>query len=263
MLFVISPAKNMNYEPVEKLEELHTEPRLAKDTKILSGLTRKLKEQDLKQLMGISDNLAELNRARFKAYKNDANLEKGKAAAFAFNGDVYQGLEAASMSKYALAWAQNHLRILSGFYGLLRPLDAIQPYRLEMGIRLPSRRGNSLYDFWGNRISKALNEDFEVLQIAPGERVLVNLASNEYFKAIDKKALKAEVITCQFKEIRDGKPKMISFLAKKARGLMARYAADNKIVTPNGLKGFNLENYTFDEALSDATTYVFTRAGPE
>jgi cytoplasmic iron level regulating protein YaaA (DUF328/UPF0246 family) len=206
--------------------------------------------------MSISDKLAELNQARFKAFDPE-DTETGVQAAFAFAGDVYEGLKARDLDSAALAFAQDHIRILSGFYGLLRPLDRIQPYRLEMGTRLKTRRGNSLYDFWGDRISQCLNADAEG-QIDPS---LINLASQEYFGAIDAKALKLQVITPHFREEKDGESRIISFFAKKARGTMARFVIDERIETPGDLKAFDRDGYRFDKTASTDTDWIFTRSG--
>lgn len=253
---VISPAKAMNFEPppngAGRLLPLTT-PALKEDIAVLDKTTRKLRKADLRRLMGISEALADLNHARFQAF--DPAVEDGLQAAIAFNGDVYQGLDARSLDKPAFAWAQDHLRILSGLYGLLRPADAIQPYRLEMGTRLKTRRGASLYAFWGDRISKALNAEAE----GHADRSLINLASQEYFGAVDRKALKLPVVTCLFKEERDGEARQISFFAKKARGLMARYAIDHRIDRPEGLKDFTVEGYRFRPDASTAEEWVFAR----
>jgi cytoplasmic iron level regulating protein YaaA (DUF328/UPF0246 family) len=207
-------------------------------------------------MMSLSDNLAKLNRERFQAF--DPNSEEGLQAAFAFNGDVYLGLKARTLDKKALAWSQDHVRILSGLYGLLRPLDAIQPYRLEMGVRLKTRRGQSLYDFWGPRISEKLNEEAQ----GHKDRTLVNCASNEYFAAVDRKALKLPVVTAKFLEEKDGEARMLSFFAKKARGLMARYAIDQRIDKAADLKGFDYEGYRFVPGLSSDEEFTFARPQP-
>ena len=205
--------------------------------------------------MGISDKLALLNHERFRAF--DPDSEDGVQAAMAFDGDVYHGLQARTLDKAGLAFAQSHLRILSGLYGLLRPLDLIQPYRLEMGVRLKTRRGASLYDFWGPRIAQALNEASE----GTGEPVLINLASQEYFGAVDRKALNLPVVSCHFRE-RKGEepPKLISFYAKKARGMMARFAIDHRLDRAEGLKDFTVAGYGFDAAASTTEDWVFVRS---
>jgi len=253
MLMVISPAKSLDFTPPAPSTPA-TAPDMAADIAELAKVTRKLRKIDLKRLMDISDNLALLNYERFQAF--DPGSEDGIQAAMAFNGDVYDGLQARTLDKSGLNFAQKRLRILSGLYGLLRPLDVIQPYRLEMGTRLKTRRGASLYDFWGPRIATALNEASE----DAGEGVLVNLASQEYFGAVDRKALALAVVTCTFKEIKGANPpKIISFYAKKARGMMARYAIDNRIDRADGLKDFTVAGYGFDAKASNGEEWVFSR----
>jgi cytoplasmic iron level regulating protein YaaA (DUF328/UPF0246 family) len=207
--------------------------------------------------MSLSDNLAKLNRERFQAF--DAASDEGLQAAFAFNGDVYLGLKARTLDKKALGWAQDHVRILSGLYGLLRPLDAIQPYRLEMGVRLKTRRGQSLYDFWGPRISQALNEAAQ----GHKDKTLVNCASGEYFGAVDRKALKLPLLSCRFLEEKDGEARIISFYAKKARGLLARYAIDNRIEKAADLKAFDVAGYRFAPGQSNDEEFTFARPQPD
>ena len=253
MLMVISPAKSLDFTPPDPHVPAST-PAMAADIAELAKVTRRLTRADLKRLMDISDNLALLNRERFQAF--DPESEDGVQAAMAFDGDVYTGLQARTLDKAGLSFAQKHLRILSGLYGLLRPLDVIQPYRLEMGTRLTTRRGSSLYDFWGPRIAAALNEASE----GAGEPVLINLASQEYFGAVDRKALTLPVVSCHFREIRGAEPaKIISFYAKKARGMMARYAIDQRLDRAEGLKDFKSEGYGFDAVLSSGEEWIFTR----
>ena len=255
MLFLLSPAKTLDFSPApESLPS--TKAELSADTSKLAAVTRKLKPVDLRRLMDISEPLAELNVKRFKAFKPRA--EVGVQAALAFAGDVYTGLRAREFEADDLAWAQDHLRILSGLYGVLRPLDRIQPYRLEMGTRLPTERGESLYDFWGDRVSKALNRAVR----GQPDRTVVNLASQEYFGAVDTRALKSPVVTCQFREEKDGEARIISFFAKAARGMMARYAIENRLEKAADLKGFDHAGYSFRPGLSDAATWVFTRPQP-
>ena len=208
--------------------------------------------------MSISDDLARLNRDRFKAFAAEPAAEATKPAALAFNGDTYQGLEAKTLSEDDLAWAQDHLRILSGLYGLLRPLDAIQPYRLEMGSRLKTRRGASLYDYWGDTVAKALNTQAD----AVGTDTLVNCASQEYFGAADRKALKLRVVTPVFMEVKDDKPRIVSFFAKRARGAMARYIIENRVTDVEDIRGFASGGYGFDPDLSDGDKWVFVRDYP-
>ncbi len=252
MLIVLSPAKRLDFTPADPTIPA-TDRRFMEDTAQLSRTAKRQTRADLRRLMGISEALAELNQARFKAF--DAASTDGVQAAFAFAGDVYEGLRARELNKDAVTWAQDHLRILSGFYGLLRPLDRIQPYRLEMGVRLATRRGSSLYDFWGDRLSQQLNTDAEG-QVEP---VLVNLASQEYFGAVDAKALRLPVITPHFREEKDGHSRIVSFHAKKARGLMARFAIDQRIERAEDLKAFNSAGYRFDASASSNSDWVFTR----
>ena len=256
MLMVISPAKSLDFTPPNPHVPA-TAPAMAGDTAELAKVTRRLTRADLRRLMDISDKLALLNYERFQAF--DPEGEDGVQAAMAFDGDVYDGLQARTLDKAGLAFAQRRLRILSGLYGLLRPLDVIQPYRLEMGTRLKTRRGASLYDFWGPRIAKALDEAAE----GAGERVLVNLASQEYFGAVDRKALKLPVVNCHFREQKGSEPaKVISFYAKKARGLLARYAIDHRIEKHADLKAFDSEGYRFQAGASSDTDWVFSRPQP-
>ncbi len=255
MLIVLSPAKRLDFtEPSPDVAA--TQRRFFEDTASLSKTARNQTQADLRRLMGISADLAKLNQARFKAFDPEA-LDTGVQAAFAFAGDVYQGLDARTLDKAGLAFAQDQLRILSGLYGLLRPLDRIQPYRLEMGTRLKTRRGNSLYDFWGDRISKQLNADAE----SHADRTLVNLASQEYFGAVDAKALKLPVVTPHFREEKDGENRIISFFAKKARGTMARFVIDQRLETASDLKAFDRDGYRFQKAASTDTDWIFTRRG--
>ena len=255
MLIVLSPAKALDFTAPAQAAPLST-PQLGKDMVELAKVTRKLTVADLRRLMSLSDNLAKLNRERFQAF--DPEAEEGLQAAFAFNGDVYTGLRARELDKKALAWAQDHVRILSGLYGVLRPLDAIQPYRLEMGTRLKTRRGQSLYDFWGDRISKALNE----AAVGHKDKTLVNCASGEYFGAVDRKALSLPVLSCRFLEEKDGEARIISFFAKKARGLLARWAIVNRLERADDLRGFDAEGYRFAPQLSKDDEFTFLRPQP-
>jgi cytoplasmic iron level regulating protein YaaA (DUF328/UPF0246 family) len=255
MLIVLSPAKALDFAAAPIQAPLTT-PELSDHTAELARTTRKLTARDLKRLMSLSDNLARLNRERFQAF--DPESEDGLQAAFAFNGDVYIGLRARELDKKALAWAQNHVRILSGLYGVLRPLDAIQPYRLEMGTRLKTRRGQNLYDFWGSRVSETLD------RAAQGhkDKTVVNCASGEYFGAVDRAALKAPVVSCRFLEEKDGEARIISFYAKRARGLMARYAIDNRIERAADLRGFDVQAYRYVPELSSEEEFTFSRPQP-
>lgn len=253
MYTVLSPAKKLDFsDPAKGLSK--TKPLFPSDTAELVKRARKFKAQDLKRLMKVSDDLANLNVERFKAFDLDG---KGatKQAALTFAGDVYLGLDANSLSKDDLAFAQKHVGILSGLYGLLRPLDAIQPYRLEMGSRVDTKRGANLYEFWDDAITEAVAKQIQKSKT----KALINLASNEYFSAVNTKALDVPVIQPVFKEFHNGKAKILSFLAKKARGLMARHIVQERINTPEDLKDFALERYKFDAKASTATKWVFTR----
>ena len=257
MLVVISPAKRLDWTEREKAL---TQPDFQNDAVRLAKTARNLTLGNLKNLMHLSDDLARLNRDRFRTFEAEPNAADTRPAAYAFAGDTYQGLEASSLDAEEMAWAQEHLRILSGLYGVLRPLDAIQPYRLEMGSRLKTRRGASLYDYWGDQLSKALNAQAD----AVGTKVLVNCASQEYFGAVAPKSLKLNVITPAFMEDKaDGKgPKIVSFFAKKARGAMARFVVQNRLTDPESVKDFDLGGYAYQEELSTADKPVFVRPYP-
>ena len=251
MLTVISPAKRLN-ETAHLSAFAPTIPDFATDASRLAKVARGLSVEQLCALMDISPALGQLNHARFKAFRADA---PGLPAAFTFDGDTYAGLEARAMEPDTMLWAQGHLRILSGLYGLLRPLDAIQPYRLEMGSKLVNPKGGDLYAYWGSKIAKAIN----ALGAERGARVLINCASAEYFGAVDLKALKLTVVTPVFLEERNGDAKVVSFWAKKARGAMARFISQHHLTNPADLRGFDLGGYTFHPAQSDATRLVFSR----
>ena len=250
MLAVISPAKRLNFDPVSH-ELLETFPVFQKEANSLAATARQLSQSGLRQLMGISTDLAKLNQARFKAFETVSNARNSKQAALAFAGDTYVGLQADTFDDGDLAFAQEHLRILSGLYGVLRPLDRIQPYRLEMGSRLKTRRGPSLYDYWGDQLGK-------VLDTAATGGPVINLASAEYFKASGRK-MTSRIITPSFKEDSGGDLKIIGFFAKKARGMMARFMIVNRITEPEALKDFDLEGYAFQPALSSGDDWTFTR----
>lgn len=255
MLILLSPAKKLDFES-EVLRSKYTQPNMLSDTKVLAKTAKTMTELDLKSLMGISDKLAELNVARFKAFTTPFSLGNAKQAIDTFKGDVYQGFDAETLSDEDIDFAQDHVRILSGFYGLLRPLDLMQPYRLEMGIGFKNQRGANLYQFWGSKITEQLNADLG----GDGNPIVVNLASNEYFKSVKASELKARIITPVFKEIKDGKPpKIISFLAKKARGLMTRYIVENRIEHVDTLKNFTESGYAYDAEMSAEDTWVFVR----
>lgn len=252
MLIVISPAKRLDW--ADRAIETTT-PDFQADALRLAKTMRNLTLGDLRKLMDLSDDLARLNRDRFRAYVDDPSPDMTRPAALAFAGDTYQGLEAHSLEPDEMAWAQDHLRILSGLYGVLRPLDAIQPYRLEMGSRLKTRRGTSLYDYWRDDLSKALNKQADII----GTDTLINCASQEYFGAVAPKALKLNVITPQFLEEKNGQAKIVSFFAKKARGAMARFIIQNRIVDADGVTDFDLGGYQHNPALSQPGKPAFTR----
>ena len=256
MLTVISPAKKLDLTPLPLPEGLApTVPVFAAEASALAKVARKLTVAELQGLMGISEALGRLNRDRFRAF--DKAPEAIKPAALMFDGDTYAGLEAKTMGADALRYAQGHLRILSGLYGLLRPLDALQPYRLEMGSRLATRRGANLYDWWGKRIGQALRADAE----AAGTGFLLNCASVEYFGAVDVRALKLRVVTPVFLDGRGGdEARVISFWAKRARGAMARFIAENHLTDPDDLRGFAQGGYVHDPGLSTPDRPVFLRA---
>ena len=257
MLAILSPAKSLDESPLPgALAALpSTAHAFENDTAVLSKVVKRLKPADLKHLMGISDALAELNHGRFQDLEVPVP-EHALPAATLFDGDVYKGLDARSLEPEALEWAQDRVAILSGLYGLLRPLDRTAPYRLEMGTRLSTRRGDSLYAFWGDRLAKWVNRELK----GHADPVVVDLASKEYSRALPKKSVKADWLTVEFKEVRDGKPRVISFFAKKARGLMARYLIEERIEEREALKGFAAEGYAFAPELSKPLTWVFTRS---
>ncbi|MDW7692363.1 peroxide stress protein YaaA [Flammeovirgaceae bacterium SG7u.111] len=254
MIIVISPAKTLDYKTLVTTSE-YTLPRMLADTEKLAVPLKKKKAKDLAKLMSISENLAELNQERFAAWHPDFNLENARQALFAFKGDVYEGLEAYTLSNNDLKFAQDHLRILSGFYGLLKPLDLIQPYRLEMGTKLKIGRKNNLYEFWDGKITNELNNDLNSI----GSEVVINLASNEYFKSVKVTDLKSKVITPVFKDFKNGNYKVISFFAKKARGMMTSWIIRNKITDAEQLTAFDSGGYGFNSELSSGDELVFTR----
>jgi cytoplasmic iron level regulating protein YaaA (DUF328/UPF0246 family) len=252
MKIAISPAKSLDFE-TQVPSNLFTECIFLKESERLNKVLKKKSPKVLSKLMSISPNLGELNWQRNQDWSLPFNLNNAKQALFAFNGEVYNGLDAYSLTDEQITQIQKKLRILSGQYGILKPLDLMQPYRLEMGAKLKVASKENLYQFWGNKITDALNKELDK------NEVFVNLASNEYFKVINTKLLKASVITPVFKDYKNGELKMISFFAKKARGLMVRYIIDNNIETVEGLKGFNSEGYAFDSNLSNNKELIFTR----
>ncbi|APX89945.1 hypothetical protein BV394_09630 [Brevirhabdus pacifica] len=256
MLVVISPAKRLDWDRGADLET--TQPRFDREAARLAGHARQLNIKELRALMDISEDLARLNRDRFRDFAAEPDPRATRPAVLAFAGDTYTGLDAPSLDPEGLAWAQDHLRILSGLYGALRPLDAIQPYRLEMGSALRSRRGGTLYDFWRKDLARSLKEDARAL----GTDTLVNCASQEYFGAVDEKSLGLRVISPVFLERKDGKEKIVSFFAKKARGAMARFIIDQRVTDAEGVLDFDYGGYRHEAAMSDSDRPVFVRETP-
>ncbi|MDY0927467.1 peroxide stress protein YaaA [Pantoea trifolii] len=254
MLMVISPAKTLDYESPLATQRF-TQPALLEKSHQLIDVARDLSPSQISSLMGISDKLAHLNADRFNQWQPPFSLENARQAILAFKGDVYTGLQAETFSDNDFDFAQQHLRMLSGLYGLLRPLDLMQPYRLEMGIKLANPAGKDLYGFWGDLLTEKLNEAIA----EQGDDVLINLASDEYFKAIKPKKLNAELIKPVFLDEKNGKFKVISFYAKKARGLMSRYVIQNRLTKPAQLKKFDVDGYFFDSAESKDNELVFKR----
>ena len=257
MLTVISPAKTLDFETPAGTPKA-TQPEFLARSAVLVEDARALSPQDIQTLMGVSKSIAELNYRRFKNWVLPFKLSNAKQSILAFKGDVYAGLEASTLTEAQLSFAQNHLRILSGLYGLLRPLDLMQPYRLEMGLKFANQGGTNLYQFWGETITQSLNNQ---LKKSPS-KVLVNLASNEYFRSVQSKALDADVVTPVFKDFKGDKYKVISFFAKKARGQMARFIIDNELDQPEGIKAFRAGGYRYNKAESSAREVVFTRKTP-
>lgn len=257
MLMLISPAKTLDYDSPAPTSH-YSLPRFMDRSAELIDCLRPMPPQSIAELMSLSDKLAHLNVARYQAWQPQATVQNSKQAVFAFMGDVYEGLSANTLDDAAIDYLQWHLQILSGLYGLLRPLDLMQAYRLEMGTRLPNPRGKDLYAFWGSTLTESLNASLESSNIP----VVINLASEEYFKSIKAKQLKARLITPVFEDYKSGRYKIISFYAKRARGLMVRYAATHRITDPEILKGFDLEGYAFDPAASEGDTWVFRRQSP-
>lgn len=254
MLMLVSPAKSLDEQTAVQTKVQSQAAFVDQSSKLVDEL-KQLGPVDIGQLMSISDKLAELNYDRFQAWQYPFDEKKAKQAAWLFKGDVYQGLDAYSLSEKQVEYLQNHLRILSGLYGLLKPCDAILPYRLEMGTKFNNQRGKDLYAFWGNQISELLNQQLDEQE----SKTIVNLASNEYFKAVKTKAINGRIVTPIFKDWKNGQYKIISFYAKKARGLMARYAADNLVENAEDLKCFEVEGYRFDAESSSESEWVFTR----
>lgn len=254
MLVVLSPAKTLDVETPAPVSTF-SQPDLLEESQLLINRCQQLSMQDIASLMKVSDKIAGLNVARFSQWQRPFSLDNAKQALFAFQGDVYTGLQAESLTAESVEYAQRHLRILSGLYGLLRPLDLMQAYRLEMGTKLDNQRGTNLYQFWGALITQALNKALQ----AQGDNLLINLASNEYFKSVQKKGLNGQIITPVFKDQKNGKYKVVSFYAKKARGLMARYIIEQQIRSLDKLKAFDSAGYYFVASESCATELVFYR----
>jgi cytoplasmic iron level regulating protein YaaA (DUF328/UPF0246 family) len=251
LLIVISPAKTLDFETAPSTEK-YSQPRFLPQSQQLIDELKDLSTVDIASLMKLSDKLAALNMARFQTWQKPFNLENAKQALLAFKGDVYTGLDADTLDVAGLDFAQQHLRILSGLYGVLRPLDLMQAYRLEMGTKFANVKGKDLYQFWGSQLRESIESELK-------DGVLINLASNEYFKAVEAKKLKARIITPVFKDWKNGQYKIISFYAKKARGLMSRYIIDHSIKEPENIKGFDSEGYRFSPEVSQADEWVFLR----
>ena len=258
MIIVISPAKALDYE-TPPTTATFTQPDFLDQSAELIDILREKSPAQIAELMSLSDPLSSLNVARYASWSRPFAADNAKQALLAFNGDVYEGLDATSLTEADLAWAQDHLRILSGLYGVLRPLDLMQAYRLEMGTRLANPRGKNLYEFWGERITDELNRLLAREEDAGRERVLVNLASDEYFKSVKPKKVKGRIVTPVFEDWKGGRYKIISFYAKRARGLMSRYVITKRIDEIEALQGFDAEGYAFAADASDADTLVFRR----
>lgn len=254
MLIVISPAKTLDYEIAAKTKVFTTPDYLDHSQQLINRL-RNFSSLDISELMKVSAKIADLNFDRYESWKKSFTTKNAKQAILAFKGDVYTGLDAETFKANDFKFAQKHLRVLSGLYGLLRPLDLMQPYRLEMGTRLKTDAGKNLYEFWGSDITEGLNKQLKKIK----SDTLINLASNEYFKSVKPKELNAEIITPAFKEFKNGEYKMIGIYAKKARGLLSRYIIQNKLTDPEELKLFKEEGYKFNKNLSKGNNWVFTR----
>lgn len=254
MKFVLSPAKSLDYE-ADALTDDYSKPMFVEDSAELIEVLKPLSAGQISALMGVSDNIAQLNVERYQNWSKTADQRNAKQAVYAFTGDVYTGLAITSAEQAQVDYINQHLVILSGLYGALRPLDLMQPYRLEMGTKLENARGANLYKFWGTKVTNYLNERLKEDETP----VLVNLASNEYYKVVQPKKVEARIITPVFKDLKNGAYKIVSFYAKKARGLMLRYAADQQLREVEQLKGFNYAGYRYNDALSEGDTWVYTR----
>lgn len=255
MIFLLSPAKSLDYDTPAPIDLPSTAPLFMKPAGELIEILKTKSALDIANLMDLSDKLSALNVARYQAWKLRATTKNAKQALLAFDGDVYDGLSAKTLTADDLLWAQEHVASLSGLYAVLRPLDLMQPYRLEMGTALNNPRGTNLYQFWGGTVSDYLNKQLK----STTDPVVVNVASQEYFKVVDRKVLKARVIECVFEEHKNGAYKVISFAAKRARGLMTRYAIERRITEPEALKDFQIDGYGFSKAQSTADRWVFRR----
>ena len=255
MIAILSPAKKLDESPLKHLPKHLTEAQFLDEAAFLNSYLKKMKTKAIGKLMDLSPNLAELNFERFQKWEKEHNLENSKPAILTFNGDAYLGMNAKSFSQKELDFAQKHLRILSGLYGLLKPLDLIQPYRLEMGRKLNTKKHDNLYGFWGGKINEQLNKALE----ESGSPFLINVASGEYSRAANLNQIKGKIITCEFKEGKNGEYKAIMTFAKKARGMMSRFIIENQINEPEDLKAFGMDNYTFSPSKSSEVNYVFTR----
>ena len=253
MLTVISPAKTLDFDTPPTTQK-HSQPRFLSHSQELIDTLRQMSTADIASLMKLSDKLAGLNVARYETWQTPFSLDNAKQAVLAFQGDVYTGLDAETLNEKQLTFAQKHLRILSGLYGVLKPLDLIQPYRLEMGTKLDNAKGKDLYAFWGSDIRESLQAE-DAMQ----DEVLINLASNEYFKAVEAKKLKTRIITPVFKDWKNGQYKMISFYAKKARGMMSRYIIEHQIQDPDRIKNFDTDGYRYSADMSKKDEWVFIR----
>ena len=257
MLITLSPSKGQDFETPSP-SKTHSKPAALKDSELLIKDLRKIKPGDIQELMSVSENIARLTADRYKAFKTPFTVKNAKQAIFAFKGDVYSGIEIDKYREADLKYAQDHLRILSGLYGCLRPLDLIQPYRLEMKTKLRNARGDNLYQFWGDSITDALNRELGKQK----EPVLVNLASNEYFKSVKPQKLKGRLLNINFKETKDGRTRVVAIFAKRARGMMADYILRNRIEKPEDIKKFNAGGYRFSKELSDDSQWTFERPQP-
>lgn len=255
MITILSPAKKLNEDKNESSLEVTSQARFLDESEYLISYLKQMKTKAIGKLMDLSPNLAELNFERFQTWNKEHNIENSKAAALTFNGDAYTGLAAEDFSVEDFDFAQNHLRILSGLYGLLRPADLIQPYRLEMGRKLNTKKHDNLYGFWGNKICEQLNKDID----ASGSPYLINVASNEYFRAANAKQIKAKIITCEFKQLKGDEYKTIMVYAKKARGMMSRFIIKNQINNPEDLMAFDMDGYTYSAKMSNDYNLVYTR----